>query len=80
MLGSWNCGVVETGHPGGKALKETEWAGRDVRGINDVDPIMCVDGESKRYWNEGWGHASVRALQVQLPSRLALRIYHTESH
>ncbi|KAL8635591.1 MAG: hypothetical protein Q9228_006932 [Teloschistes exilis] len=65
MLGSWNGGVVETSHPGGKALKETEWAGRDVRGINDVDPIMCVDGESKRYWNEGWGHASVRALQLR---------------
>lgn len=79
MFGSWNGGVIETGHPGGKALKETEWAGRDIRGIDDVDPIICVDDENKRHWNEAWGHASVGVLHIEFLSRGARRIYHPDS-
>ncbi|KAI4238927.1 MAG: hypothetical protein LQ352_007830 [Teloschistes flavicans] len=72
MFGSWNGGVLETGHPGGKALKETEWAGRDIRGINDADPIICVNDENKRHWNEGWGHASLREMVFRGRTSVAL--------
>ncbi|KAL9577275.1 MAG: hypothetical protein Q9212_006472 [Teloschistes hypoglaucus] len=72
MFGSWNGGVIETGHPGGKALKETEWAGREVRGIDDVDPIICVDDENERHWNEGWGHASLREMVFRAKASIAL--------
>lgn len=40
----------------GKTLR---WAGKDFRGVDDVDPIMVLDEEGKRSWSEEWGHASV---------------------
>ncbi|KAL8731040.1 MAG: hypothetical protein Q9166_003691 [cf. Caloplaca sp. 2 TL-2023] len=62
LFGSWNGGGFQTGHPGNKALKETRWAGKDFRGIDDVDPIMILDDKDRRIWNAEWGHASLREM------------------
>ena len=59
LVGSWDGGCFETGHPGCKALIETKWAGKDFRGVDDVDPIMTFDDKGGRFWNEEWGNASV---------------------
>lgn len=68
LFGSWNGGCFETGHPGCKALIESKWAGKDFRGIDDVDPIMTFDDKGGRFWNEEWGHASVsRSRMISLP-------------
>ncbi|KAL8682011.1 MAG: hypothetical protein Q9186_001887 [Xanthomendoza sp. 1 TL-2023] len=62
LIGSWNGGAFQTGHPGCKMMLETRFAGKDFRGIDDVDPIMEFDEKDKRVWNEEWGHASLREM------------------
>ncbi|KAL8988646.1 MAG: hypothetical protein Q9169_008519, partial [Polycauliona sp. 2 TL-2023] len=60
LLGSWEGGCFETGHPGCKALQDVGWAGKDFRGVDDVDPIMVFNDQGKRVWSEKWGRASLR--------------------
>ncbi|KAL8782179.1 MAG: hypothetical protein Q9213_005615 [Squamulea squamosa] len=62
LFGCWNGGDFATGHPGSEGLKKVRWAGKDFRGVDDVDPIMVFDEEGKRVWNEEWGHASLREM------------------
>lgn len=59
LIGEWNGGSFDTGHPGQKSLKGIRWAGKDFRSDDDVDPIMVLDEAGKRVYNEEWGHASV---------------------
>lgn len=63
LLGSWNGGGFDTGHPGYAGLAEARWAGKDFRGVDDVDPIMVYDDKKNRVYNEEWGHASVSSRQ-----------------
>ncbi|KAL8801695.1 MAG: hypothetical protein Q9182_004289 [Xanthomendoza sp. 2 TL-2023] len=77
LVGSWDGGGFQTGHPGLKALKETKWAGKDFRGVDDVDPIMTFDDKGGRFWNEEWGHASLREMVYRGKSSVAM-IYDTK--
>ena len=61
MMGSWDGSGVDTGHRTYHTLKDMNWAGKDFRGVDDVDPIVVFDDNGKRVWSEEWGHASVRA-------------------
>ncbi|KAL8704439.1 MAG: hypothetical protein Q9201_002397 [Fulgogasparrea decipioides] len=62
LIGSWNGGAFETGHPGSETLKKMRWAGKDFRGVDDVDPIIVFDDNDKRVWDEEWGNASLREM------------------
>ncbi|EOD46361.1 putative transcription factor cmr1 protein [Neofusicoccum parvum UCRNP2] len=60
LLGEWAGGSLDTGHPGHKNLVSMRWAGKAMRSVNDVDPIIVLDDEGKRTVKEEYGHASLR--------------------
>ncbi len=62
MLGDWEGGVFNTGHPGEKQLGKLGWAGKSFRGRNDVDPIVSKDAAGKRSANPVMGQASLRSV------------------
>lgn len=62
LIGEWNGGSFDTGHPVHKSLKRIGWAGKDFRSDDDVDPIMVLDDAGKRVYNDQWGHASLREM------------------
>ena len=59
LIGDWDGGNLDTGHPGYKTLTEMRWAGKNFRSIDDVDPIVVLDEADRRVFGEDWGHASV---------------------
>lgn len=59
LIGDWDCGCLDTGHPGYKTLTEMRWAGKSFRAVDDADPIVVLDEADRRVVNEDWGHASV---------------------
>lgn len=38
MLGDWDGGLIETGHPGESRLDRLRWAGKAFRAVDDIDP------------------------------------------
>ncbi|KAL9008838.1 MAG: hypothetical protein Q9173_006079 [Seirophora scorigena] len=62
LFGSWGGGGFDTGHEGYAGLVKARWAGKDFRGVDDVDPIMVFDERDRRVWNEDWGRASLREM------------------
>jgi hypothetical protein len=65
MLGDWEGGVFNTGHPGEKQLSKLAWAGKCFRGRNDVDPIVSKGADGKRQANPVLGQASLRAVEYR---------------
>lgn len=59
MVGSWKGGSFDTGHSTHKTLDEFNWAGKDFRSVDDVDPIMIYKEDGSRVWYEKYGHARV---------------------
>lgn len=59
LFGSWKGGAFETGHKGYEELKKTKWAGKDFKGVDDVDPIIVYNEKGEREKGEEWGGASV---------------------
>lgn len=62
MLGEWEGGVFNTGHPGEQQLGMLKWVGKTFRGLNDVDPIVSRDAAGKRTANPVMGQACLRAV------------------
>jgi hypothetical protein len=62
MVGDWEGGVFNTGHPGEQQLTVIHWAGKSFRGRNDVDPIVSKDGAGHRKANHVLGAACLRAV------------------
>ncbi|GAB7356851.1 hypothetical protein MBLNU459_g7723t1 [Dothideomycetes sp. NU459] len=48
VLGSWQGGSIDTGHPGHGRMLAMNWAGKDFHSINDVHPIMTYDENKQR--------------------------------
>lgn len=65
LIGAWNGGSIDTGHPGHKHLQKMRWAGKTFRSINDADPIVTFDDHGHRVWKEEYGHASVGSRNIQ---------------
>jgi hypothetical protein len=65
MLGDWEGGVFNTGHPGEKHLAKLAWAGKSFRSRNDVDPIVSKDAAGIRKANPIMGQASLRAVDYR---------------
>lgn len=65
MLGDWRGGCFNTGHRGEKMLGKLGWAGKRFTAINDVNPIMCEDGDGNLVVNEVMGTASLRRVEYR---------------
>lgn len=60
MMGAWDGGVFNTGHPGEKQLDALGWAGKTFRDRDDVDPIVSRQADGGRAANPIMGQASLR--------------------
>ncbi len=62
MLGEWDGGVFNTGHPGEKQLGALNWRGKTFHSANDVNPIISHTADGKRMINSVLGAASLRSV------------------
>lgn len=65
MIGDWQGGVFKTGHPGESQLLALNWAGKCFRNRNDVDPIVSLDAQGKRFANSVMGSATLRTVEYR---------------
>lgn len=72
MIGEWKGGSFDTGHPTHELLKTYNWAGKNFRTVDDVEPIVLYDDAGARVWCKDYGNAQVRL--SLLPFVLALLI------
>ncbi|KAJ5171633.1 hypothetical protein N7492_004226 [Penicillium capsulatum] len=63
FIGAWKGANVNTGHPTEAKLSGMQWAGKDFRSTEDVDPIMVYRADGARVWNEVWGRARLRPIE-----------------
>ncbi|CAI7637693.1 unnamed protein product [Penicillium manginii] len=57
MLGEWNGGFFDTGHPITGQLREIKWIGKSFKAIEDVDPVIIDQGGRRMNWGK-WGFAN----------------------
>ena len=65
MLGEWEGGVFNTGHPGEQQLEGLRWVGKTFHGENDVDPIVSRTAEGRREANPVLGKATLRFVRYR---------------
>lgn len=65
MIGEWNGGVFNTGHPGEQQLGALNWAGKTFRHRNDVDPIVSRQADGSRVANPIMGTAALRRVEYR---------------
>lgn len=65
MLGEWDGGVFNTGHPGEGQLEALRWIGKTFRDRNDVDPIVSRGPDGGRVANPILGPASLRRVEYR---------------
>lgn len=61
MLGEWQGGSFDTGHPSHDLLLQFNWAGKTFRSVDDVDPIV-LHKDGQRVPREDAGGARVRVV------------------
>ena len=59
LIGKWEGGSFNTGHPVHEQLTTTNWAGKDFHSVDQVDPIMINDSKGNRVHFQQYGHALV---------------------
>lgn len=65
MIGEWDGGVFNTGHPGEQQLGALGWAGKTFRSRNDVDPIVSRQADGRRVANPIMGAAALRRVEYR---------------
>ncbi|KAJ7263178.1 hypothetical protein B0H12DRAFT_1103588 [Mycena haematopus] len=65
LMGEWEGGDFDTGHPVTQALKKVNWAGKMFRTEEDVDPVMAHGEGGKRVPLEEYGRARVREIKFR---------------
>jgi Domain of unknown function (DUF4334)/GXWXG protein len=65
LIGQWDGGSFDTGHPAHKQLAQLKWAGKDFRSVNDVDPVMVYRKDGARVWLSNLGHAQIREVKFR---------------
>lgn len=65
MLGRFDGGVFDTGHPGERQLGKLGWVGKDFHGFDDVDPIVTRDPSGNRVASPVLGRASLRNVEYR---------------
>ncbi|KAL4921265.1 hypothetical protein BDW62DRAFT_175316 [Aspergillus aurantiobrunneus] len=61
LLGQWNGGFSDTGHPVADTLKEINWTGKSFRSFDDVDPVIVIQDGKRSSWGK-WGMASLHKM------------------
>lgn len=60
LLGEWNGGIFNDGHPSGEALRQINWAGKTFHSIEQVKPVILHGAQpGERIWCEDYGLARV---------------------
>ncbi|KAF7532758.1 hypothetical protein G7054_g7703 [Neopestalotiopsis clavispora] len=65
MLGSWEGGSFNTGHPTHELLQVNNWAGKTFRTVEDVDPIVLYNDAGARIWCKDYGNAQLREVKFR---------------
>ncbi|KAF7348293.1 FAD binding domain-containing protein [Mycena sanguinolenta] len=65
LMGEWEGGDLETGHPLNKGMKTIKWAGKTFRTVDDVDPIVVYGEGRKRTLFKDGGHARIREVNFR---------------
>ncbi|KAJ7139197.1 hypothetical protein C8R44DRAFT_764039 [Mycena epipterygia] len=65
LMGDWEGGDFDTGHPTTQALIKINWAGKTFRTEEDVDPIVVYGADGKRTILEVYGRARVREVKFR---------------
>ncbi|KAF5263890.1 hypothetical protein FOXYS1_5354 [Fusarium oxysporum] len=60
LVGSWNGGFFDTGHPNGDFMKDISWI-RDFFSVDHVDPVIVERGGKRQSWGK-WGLASLKEI------------------
>jgi hypothetical protein len=60
LVGSWNGGFFDTGHPNGDFMKDISWIGKDFFSVDHVNPVIIERDGTRRSWGT-WGLAGVYA-------------------
>ncbi|KAL2683149.1 hypothetical protein Neosp_007616 [[Neocosmospora] mangrovei] len=60
LIGQWEGGSFDTGHPTHELLKTHNWAGKNFHTVDDVEPIVLYDSAGARVWNKDYGKAQLR--------------------
>jgi hypothetical protein len=61
MIGEWKGGEFITGHKMNGQLEKLGWFGKTFKAPDDVQPLVCVDGDGNKFSNvaAGKGEASL---------------------
>ncbi|KAF8214899.1 hypothetical protein K438DRAFT_1562002, partial [Mycena galopus ATCC 62051] len=65
LMGEWDGGDFDTGHPLSQGLKNIKWAGKTFRTADDVDPIVVYGERRRRILFEPYGRARVREVKFR---------------
>ncbi|EXM20319.1 GXWXG domain [Fusarium oxysporum f. sp. vasinfectum] len=61
LVGSWNGGFFDTGHPNGDFMKDISWIGKDFFSVDHVDPVIIERDGTRQSWGK-WGLASLKEI------------------
>jgi len=73
MLGDWDGGLIETGHPGESRLDRLRWAGKAFRAVDDIDPMICLDPQDERYVSDVMGGAHLERAEFRRVSTATMK-------
>ncbi|KAJ7139240.1 GXWXG protein-domain-containing protein [Mycena epipterygia] len=65
LMGEWQGGDFDTGHPTTQVLKSINWAGKTFRTEEDVDPLIVYGEDGKRTFLDVYGRARVREMKFR---------------
>ena len=55
MIGEWKGGEFVTGHKMNGQLEKAGWFGKTFKSATDVQPLVCVDADGKKFSNKAMG-------------------------
>ncbi|KAJ6516978.1 GXWXG protein-domain-containing protein [Mycena vulgaris] len=65
LMGEWEGGFFDTGHPATPILKEMNWVGKNFLTEEDVEPIIVRGEGGQRIFKESYGRARVREIKFR---------------
>jgi hypothetical protein len=55
MIGEWKGGEFRTGHMMNGQLEKAGWFGKTFKSAGDVQPLVCIDADGKKFSNTAMG-------------------------
>jgi hypothetical protein len=55
MIGEWKGGEFRTGHKMNGQLEKAGWFGKSFKSASDVQPLVCIDADGKKFSNKAMG-------------------------